>query len=54
MASVRSAQSPRWRTLLLQPTWIAGAISIGVHGVLFAAGPTFSNLSLDTLADPMP
>ncbi|NJN22376.1 MAG: hypothetical protein HC812_15820 [Leptolyngbya sp. RL_3_1] len=52
MASARSSQSPRWRTLLLQPTWIAGVISVGVHGVLFAAGPTFSNLNLDTLADP--
>ena len=52
MVSARFFQHVRWRTLLLQPTWIAGAISVGVHGVLFAAGPTFSNLNLDTLADP--
>ncbi|MGD1907553.1 MAG: hypothetical protein ACFB0C_16415 [Leptolyngbyaceae cyanobacterium] len=52
MASDRSSKLARWRALVLQPTWIAGAISVGFHGVLFAAGPTFSNLNLDTLADP--
>ncbi len=52
MASDRSFQFSRWRTLLLQPTWLAGVISVGFHGALFAAGPTFSNLNLDTLADP--
>lgn len=34
---------PLLRTLI-QPQWIAAIASVGVHGALFAAGPTFSSL----------
>ncbi len=53
MASPRFPKlSPQWWTWLLQPTWLAGAISVGFHGVLFAASPTLSNLNLNALAEP--
>ncbi|MEB3269658.1 MAG: hypothetical protein VKJ09_14025 [Leptolyngbya sp.] len=42
------------RTLLRNPTWLAGAISLGFHGVLFAASPTFTSLNLNGLAEPDP
>jgi len=38
---------PLLRTLV-QPQWIAAIASVGVHGALFAAGPTFSSLSQPT------
>lgn len=30
--------------LLRQPQWVAAIVSVGFHGALFAAGPSFSNL----------
>lgn len=55
MASVRfpklSVQRLAW---LCQPTWLAGLISVGFHGVLFAASPTFTELDLNALAEPDP
>lgn len=39
-----------WRQFL-QPTWLAGAISVGFHGVLFAAGPTFPSLGFEQLTE---
>ena len=33
-------------TILRQPQWIAAILSVGFHGVLFAAGPSFSSLSM--------
>lgn len=35
----------------LTPAWLAGAISVGFHGVLFAAGPTFSSLGFEQLTE---
>ena len=37
---------------LLRPSWLAGAISIGFHSVLFAAGPTFPSLGFNQLVEP--
>jgi len=39
-----------WRPFL-QPTWLAGAISAGFHGVLFAVGPTFPSLGFEQLTE---
>ncbi len=36
-------------TTLRQPQWIAVLLSLGFHGVLFGAGPSFSSLSLAAL-----
>ena len=36
----------------LRPSWLAGAISIGFHSVLFAAGPTFPSLGFNQLVEP--
>ncbi len=41
-----------WRSPLPAPVWIAGALSLGFHGLLFAASPRLSNLSFDNLANP--
>ncbi|MGF1460048.1 MAG: hypothetical protein ACFBSG_13610 [Leptolyngbyaceae cyanobacterium] len=35
----------------LNPAWLAGAISIGFHSILFAAGPTFPSLGIDQLTE---
>lgn len=35
-----------WRQLLT-PAWLAGVISVGFHGALFAAGPNFPRLGFD-------
>ena len=46
-------QSPqRWLRPLLHPSGLAGLISVGIHGSLFAASPTFSNLNLFAVAEP--
>lgn len=37
---------------LRQPTFIAVLTSVGIHGVLFAASPTFSSIGLTSLAKP--
>lgn len=42
---------PRW-LLLLRPPLLTGILSVGIHGLLFAAGPQFSSLNLNALADP--
>lgn len=46
--------SARWRQWILNPPLLGGIISLGAHGILFAAGPTFSALNLDTLSQPDP
>ncbi|MDB9525814.1 hypothetical protein PN498_07440 [Oscillatoria sp. CS-180] len=38
----------------LHPSWLAGAISIGFHSVLFAASPTFQGLAFNDLIQPEP
>lgn len=43
---------PPWLRHLLQRSWLAGVISVGFHGVLFAAGPTFSGLNFRAIAEP--
>lgn len=48
---VSAQPSPLQRLQLqrfLKPSWLAGAISIGVHGVLFAASPSFPSLGFDS------
>ncbi|MEO0985546.1 MAG: hypothetical protein AAFY20_08360 [Cyanobacteria bacterium J06639_14] len=49
MASTRS--TPSWLRRLLHPSWLAGIISVGVHGGIFAAGPTFKGLNFQAIAD---
>lgn len=53
MASVLppSSNRPLYRQFL-RPSWLAGAISIGFHGALFAAGPTFPSLGFNDLVEP--
>ncbi|MBE9113668.1 hypothetical protein IQ273_30300 [Nodosilinea sp. LEGE 07298] len=41
-------------TTLRQPQWIAAIVSLGVHGALFAAGPSFSSLNATTLGGSNP
>ena len=53
MVSTRATQSSkRWFRYLLQPSWLAGIVSVGIHGVLFATGPTFSGLNFQAMAEP--
>lgn len=49
-----SPQPSKYRQLrkLLHPTWIAGIVSVGFHGTLFAAGPTFPNFGFDDWVQP--
>ena len=52
MVSSPAARLPkRWLRHLLHPSWLAGIISIGVHGGLFAAGPNFTGLNFKAIAD---
>jgi len=39
---------------LKQPQWIAVILSLGFHGVLFAAGPSFSSLNMNALGGDLP
>ena len=39
---------------LRQPQWIAVILSLGFHGVLFAAGPSFSSLNMNALGGNIP
>jgi hypothetical protein len=39
---------------LRQPQWIAVILSVGFHGVLFAAGPSFSSLNMNALGGDVP
>jgi len=41
-----------WLNALGQPQWIAAAVSVSIHGVLFAASPTVSSLSPAAADDP--
>lgn len=41
-------------TTLRQPQWIAAIVSLGVHGALFAAGPSFSSLNATNLGGGSP
>lgn len=36
---------------VLNPAWLAGAISLGFHGILFAAGPSFPSLGFGQLTE---
>ncbi|MBE7380779.1 MAG: hypothetical protein F6J95_005150 [Leptolyngbya sp. SIO1E4] len=55
MAPSQATQSKkRWPRRLLSPSWLAGIISIGFHGGIFAAGPTFSGLNFNTMVEPDP
>ncbi|ASC71359.1 uncharacterized protein XM38_023110 [Halomicronema hongdechloris C2206] len=49
MATIGS--SLPWLKALAQPQWIAAAVSVTVHGVLFAVGPSVSSLSLASADD---
>ncbi len=52
MVSLQATRFPkRWLRHLLHPTWLAGIISVGVHGGLFAAGPTFEGLNFKAIAE---
>jgi len=39
---------------LKQPQWIAVILSVGFHGALFAAGPSFSSLNMNALGGNVP
>lgn len=55
MVSSPATQSPHpWLRYLLHPSCLAGIISVGVHGGIFAAGPTFSGLTFNGLVNPDP
>ncbi|MGG6240254.1 hypothetical protein ACQ4N7_16650 [Nodosilinea sp. AN01ver1] len=41
-------------TTIRQPQWIAAIVSLGFHGVLFAAGPSFSSLNMTALGGSGP
>ncbi|WP_156119895.1 hypothetical protein [Leptolyngbya sp. KIOST-1] len=41
-------------TTLRQPQWIAAIASLGFHGALFAAGPSFSSLNMTALGGQTP
>ncbi|MBE9157552.1 hypothetical protein IQ265_12055 [Nodosilinea sp. LEGE 06152] len=41
-------------TTIRQPQWIAAIASLGFHGVLFAAGPSFSSLNMTALGNSNP
>jgi hypothetical protein len=41
-------------TTLRQPQWIAALASVGFHGLLFAAGPSFSGLTMAALGNNSP
>lgn len=41
-------------TTIRQPQWIAAIVSLGFHGVLFAAGPSFSSLNMTALGGSDP
>lgn len=51
--AVSSSSSRRpFSQKFLNPSWLAGLISVGFHGAMFAAGPTFPNLGLNHLVEP--
>ncbi|NER83252.1 MAG: hypothetical protein F6K42_27610 [Leptolyngbya sp. SIO1D8] len=52
MASSKATRSSKnWLRHFLRPSWLAGIISIGFHGGMFAAGPTFSGLNFGNMAE---
>jgi hypothetical protein len=50
-AQFPSFKRPPWLQRL-SPSWLAGIISVGFHGVLFAAGPSFPSLGFNGLTEP--
>ena len=53
MVSTQATHSQkRWFRHLLRPSWLAGIISVGIHGGLFVASPTFSGLNFRAMAEP--
>ncbi|MBD0337455.1 MAG: hypothetical protein ICV62_18365 [Cyanobacteria bacterium Co-bin13] len=46
---ISPSQFKTWLTVLRQPTALAALISVGVHGVLFGAAPSFSSLGMTDL-----
>jgi len=52
MAATPPSEKKRFNfRAFLRPAWLAGVLSVGFHGVLFAAGPTFSSLGFDQLTE---
>lgn len=52
MADTPSSKQNRFKwQRFLTPAWLAGVLSVGFHGVLFAAGPTFPNLGFNQLTE---
>ncbi|MEO1299868.1 MAG: hypothetical protein AAFW75_29680, partial [Cyanobacteria bacterium J06636_16] len=52
MVSFQAIRSPkRLLRYLLHPSCLASIISVGTHGVLFAAGPTFTGLNFKAIAE---
>ncbi len=52
MSSSRFLQQLAFK--LRQPQWIAVILSLGFHGALFAAGPSFSSLNMNALGGNIP
>ena len=53
-SALKSVNYRRLLGPLQQPTGIAAVVSIGIHGILFAASPQFSSFSLASLAESEP
>jgi hypothetical protein len=52
MNNSRFLQQLAWK--LKQPQWVAVILSLGFHGALFAAGPSFSSLNMNALGGNVP
>ncbi len=53
MVSAAPQPQTRWsRMPRFSSTWLAGLISVGFHGLLFAVGPTFPSLGFQDLVQP--
>jgi hypothetical protein len=49
-----SAVGGPFKALMRQPQWVAVFLSVGFHGALFAAGPSFSSLNMSALGGDAP
>ncbi|MGB5972373.1 MAG: hypothetical protein WBG38_03585 [Nodosilinea sp.] len=54
MNPLTALRSNQLFTTLRQPQWIAAIVSLGFHGALFAAGPSFSSLNMTALGGNSP
>ncbi|MFE4107654.1 energy transducer TonB family protein [Almyronema epifaneia] len=52
LSALKSVKYGKLLAPLRQPTGIAAAVSVGIHGILFAASPHFTSFSLASLAEP--